>query len=136
MKTKSRIAGFIVFWFAFICVLALLFIQFYIGIIVIHFFAIMVIGIIVMINGLYMMSGSKFTLSLEFWKEKFGGGYPLWFGAIFEFYIDIIVIIILCIVIVIYAAPLLIQRLFVLLIGTTLVCLLFYFRLKDRRTLD
>lgn len=115
--------------------MGLLYIQLYTGIIV-RFFAIMVIGIIVMINGLYMMSGSKFTSSLEFWKEKFGGGYPLWFGAIFEFYIDIIVIIILCIVIVIYAAPLLIQRLFVLLIGTTLVCLLFYFRLKDRRTLD
>jgi hypothetical protein len=136
VKKKSRIKGFIVFWFAFICIAASLYIQFHTGLMIRLFVVSTIVGIIMMINGLYMMSGSKFTLSLDFWKEKFGGGYPLWFGAIFEFYIDIIVIIILCIVTVIYAAPLLVQRLFVLLIGTTLVCVLLYFRVKDRRTLD
>ena len=116
--------------------MAFLCIQVYIGAFIGVFFAGMIVGIFVMINGLYMMIGSKFSRSADFWRGKIGGGYPLWFGAIINFYLDIIGIVIVCIYLVVVVAPTLIQRLFILLIGTTVVCVLLHFRFKNRIKLD
>lgn len=126
----ASVCGVFALFMAFL--LAQIYARTYIGL----FFGGMVLAIIVIINGFYMMTGTKFALSYDFWKNKFGGGYPLWFGAILEFYIDIIGVIIFCIFLVIFVAPSQVQRLFILLVGTTVVCLLLYFRFKDRRTLE
>ncbi|MGC1121055.1 MAG: hypothetical protein WBA22_08165 [Candidatus Methanofastidiosia archaeon] len=131
-----KIIGFASVCFAFALFMGLLIIQIYTGMYIRIFFRSMILAIIVIINGFYMMTGTKFGLSYDFWKRKFGGGYPLWFGAILDFYIDVIGVIIVCILLVIFVAPSQVQRLFVLFVGTTVVCLLLYFRFKDRRTLE
>lgn len=132
-----KIIGFASLCFAFAFFMGTLLLQIYIGGTMFRLFvSIMVACVIVMINGLSMMTGRKFGLSYDFWKRKFGGGYPLWFGAIFSFYLDIIGVIIFCIYLAIFWAPLDIQRLFILLVGNTIVCLLLYFRFRDRRTLE
>jgi hypothetical protein len=92
--------------------------------------------LIVMAMGLYLMSGHKLRLSFDFWRDKFGAGHPLFFGLALDFYIFMAVFAYICIVALIFVAPHLIQRLFVLLIGNTAVCLLLYFRLKNRRKLE
>ena len=93
-------------------------------------------GIIVMIHGLYTMTGSKFITSKEFWRERFGVGYPVWFGGILQSYLFLISVAILCILLIIFVAPTLVQKLIILLIGNTVLCLLLYSKFKDRRTLD
>jgi hypothetical protein len=135
-----KIIGFASIWFGFALFMGPFILWIYIGmnmrIFIRMFIIIMVPAIIVLINGFYMMTGKKFGLSYDFWKRKYGGGYPLWFGAILDFYIFFAGVIILCVFAVIYMTPSPVQRLFALFLGTTLICLLLYFKFKDRRTLE
>jgi hypothetical protein len=131
-----KIIGFASIWFAFALFMGLLILQIYTGMYARIFVRSMILAIIVLINGFYMMTGTKFALSYDFWKRKFGGGYPLWFGAILDFYIFFVGVIILCVFAIIYITPSQVQRLFALFVGTTVVCLLLYFKFKDRRTLE
>ena len=135
-REPKKIIGFLIFWFGFAFTVGLVSFLIYIELFTFRFLGFVIAGIIVMIHGLYTMTGSKFIISKEFWREKFGVGYPVWFGAIIEFYLDIIVTIILCILLVIFVAPTSVQRLFILFIGNTVLCLLLYFKFKDRRKLD
>lgn len=135
-KEPKKVIGFFTFWFGFAMGVVFIIVQIYMRMYYPGLTSLAIAGFTVMLNGLYMMSGSKLTLSYEFWKEKFGGGYPLLFGAVLQFYIEIITWIILCIFLVIFVAPSVVHRLFILLIGTTVTCLLFYFRFRDRRVLE
>ncbi len=131
-----KILGFLIFWFAVLSLMGFSYVQLLtrsgIGI----FMAGMMAAISVMIYGLSLMCGGKLSPSLDFWREKVGMGHPLWFGAIFEFYLDVIAIVIFCLYALVFHAPLLVQKLFVLLSGTTVICVLLYFRLKDRKKLE
>ncbi|MBU7024935.1 MAG: hypothetical protein HXS40_12300, partial [Theionarchaea archaeon] len=69
-----KIIGFASIWFAFALFMGLLIIQIYMGMYVRMFVRSMIVAIIVLINGFYMMTGTKFGLSYDFWKNKFGGG--------------------------------------------------------------
>jgi hypothetical protein len=88
-----------------------------------------------MIHGLYVMSGTKFSLSLASWREKIGGGYTTGPGGIIDFYVGMTILTIICAGILIVVAPLLVQKLSVLLLGNTAVCLLLYYKFKDKKTL-
>jgi hypothetical protein len=89
----------------------------------------LVIPVIIMLYGMSRMIGLKFSLPYEFWKGDFGGGYPLYFGAVLDFFIGMASIAVLCVMIII-RAPFLVQKLVALLIGTTVICVLLYFRVK------
>ena len=130
-----RVLGFFIYWFGFIMGMAFLFLQILMRTYSGRLTSFAVVSFVVMIHGLYVMSGSKLGLSLEFWREKFGAGHPLFFGIMIQFYIEAVLWIIFCILAVFFLAPTLIHKLFVLLIGNTVVCLLLYFRFKDRRRL-
>jgi hypothetical protein len=82
-----------------------------------------------MLYGMSRMMGLKFSLSYDFWKNWFGGGHPLYFGAVLDFYIFMGGIAVICVISII-KAPSIIQKLVVLLIGTTVICVLLYYRVK------
>lgn len=137
-REPYKIIGFLIFWFGFAFTVGLVYFLFYmeLGYYILRFVPLVAIGIVVMIHGFYTMTGSKFTISEEFWKEKFGVGYPIGFGGILRSYITIIGWLILCVVFIVFVAPTLVQRLFILLVGNTVLCLLLYFKFKDRRKLE
>lgn len=130
----DRVSGFLIFWFGFAFTVAVLYFAYVIG--SFRLMSVAIVSIIVMIHGLYVMGGSKFSLSRKFWREKFGGTRPLWFGAVLDFYIFMAAFIALCAIFIIFLAPLLIQKLFALLLGNSLVCLLLYYKFKNKRSLD
>ncbi|MBU7009176.1 MAG: hypothetical protein HXS46_00690 [Theionarchaea archaeon] len=132
----KKMKGFIMFWCAVVCVMGFLYIQIYTGTYFWPFMGGVLAGVLMMIHSFYIMSGTKLTFSLDFWKTKIGAGHPLWFGAILRFYLDMVMIYILCIYLIIFVAPNVVQKLFILLIGNTAACLLLYFRFKNRRKLE
>ena len=135
-KPPTRIIGFFTFWFGFASAGTLLYTQYYMGMYSPLFTYLAFVAVLMLINGLYMMSGTKFSLSLDFWRGKFGAGYPLTFGSVLSFWLDIIIITSACIVAVFFFAPLLVQKLFALLVGNTIICLFLYFRYKNRRKIE
>ncbi|MBU7028840.1 MAG: hypothetical protein HXS48_18035 [Theionarchaea archaeon] len=135
MNYPNKIVGFFIFWFGF----ALTSVAIYWNYVREEYLSILpglVLPVFIMLYGLYRMSGSKFSLSYSFWKEKFGGGYPLHFGAVLDFYVGMALLAVMCIILVVIEAPTLVQKLFALLCGNTAVCLLIYFKLKNRRKID
>ncbi|MBU7014256.1 MAG: hypothetical protein HXS52_09975 [Theionarchaea archaeon] len=131
-----KLFGFASLCLSFGLLVIFLYLQFYTGRVIRPFLAGIPLAIFGIINGFFMMTGTKFGLSYDFWKRKVGGGYPLWFGAILEFYVDIFCVIVFCVYLAIFVAPSDVQRLFLLLVGNTTVCLLLYFRFRNRRTLE
>jgi hypothetical protein len=135
MESQPKmIIGFASACFAFAFLMGTLLLQIYMGIVIFRLFVgIMIVCVIVMINGLNMMTGRKRGLSYNFGKLESWVRIPMWLGALLESYVAIGSIIILCVFFAVFVVHSIVQRLFVLLVGNTVVCVLLYLKFDSER---
>ncbi|MBU7024323.1 MAG: hypothetical protein HXS40_09175 [Theionarchaea archaeon] len=138
MESQPRmIIGFASVCFAFAFLMGTLLLQIYTGILVFRLLVgIMMVCVIVMINGLKMMTGGKQGLSHSFGKPEPRVKIPMWLGVLLESYVVIGSIIILCVLFAVLVAHSIVQRLFVLLVGNTVVCVLLYLKFDRKGPTD
>jgi hypothetical protein len=131
-STLNTVIGFLTFWFGVALVVYIVYISQFQETLwetILLTLRNLVFPIIIMLYGMSRMMGLKFSLSYKFWKERIGGGYPLYFGAVLDFFIIMAIIAVMCVIFII-RAPFIIQKLVALLIGTTVICVFVYYRLK------
>ena len=129
-----KIIGFASVCFAFAFFMGTLLLQIYIGRILIRLFVgIMIACVIVIINGLGMMTGKKRGPSYNVGKPRSWVRAPLWLGTLLKSYVFIGAIVILCVFLIVFVTHSIVQRLFVLLAGNTVVCVLLYLKFDSER---
>jgi hypothetical protein len=135
MESQPKmIIGFASAWFAFAFLMGTLLFKIYTGILITRLFvSIMIACVIVMINGLNMMTGGKRGLLHKLRKPETWVRIPMWLEALLESYVVIGSIIILCVFFAVFVTHSIVQRLFVLLAGNTVVCVLFYLKSESER---
>ncbi|MBU7014257.1 MAG: hypothetical protein HXS52_09980 [Theionarchaea archaeon] len=130
----TRITGFAAVCFSFAFLIGVLLLQAYTGIWSLRLLApLLLLCVTVMIRGLHMMTGKKPGLSYDFGKPRSRLKWPQWLGPLLTSYVVIGSIIIFCVFLAVFVTHSIVQRLFVLLAGNTIVCVLLYLRFDNER---